>query len=167
MRRFQALLIAAGLAAAPASAAAGTTPESKAPPASEVTHDKGRLGILVMSPTPELRLHMGSTRDHGLLVARVEAGMPAAAAGIQVGDLILDVKGRDIDTTRDLIGALAPVGKNQAVSIGLLRDKKPITVNVTLKDEPRDVWSSIPVLNELMRSFFEPIHPKQEPKLRT
>jgi S1-C subfamily serine protease len=110
---------------------------------------------------------MGSTRDRGLLVARVEPGTPAAAAGITVGDLIVDVKGRGIDTTRDLIGALAPIGKNQAVSIGLLRDKKPITVNVTLKDEPRDVWSGIPVLNELMRSFFEPIHPEREPRLRT
>ncbi len=103
MRRFQALLIAAGLAAAPASAAAGTNSNSKtAPPASEVSHDKGR-----------------------------------------------------------------PVGKNQAVSIGLLRDKRPITVEVTLNDEPRDVWSRIPVLNELMRSFFQPIHPTHEPKLRT
>lgn len=43
MRRFQALLMAAGLAAAPASAAAGTNSNSKtAPPASEVSHDKGR-----------------------------------------------------------------------------------------------------------------------------
>lgn len=29
------------------------------------------------------------------------------------------------------------------------------------------MWSSIPVLNELMRSFFQPIHPTHEPKLRT
>jgi predicted metalloprotease with PDZ domain len=166
MRRFQALLIAAGLAAAPASAAAGTTPDSTPPPAS-VTADKGRLGVLVMSPTPELRLHMGSTRDAGLLVARVEPGTPAAAAGITVGDLIVDVKGRDVDTVRDLIAALAPIGKNQSTSIGLLRDKKPITVQVTLKDEPRDVWSGFPIFNQLMRSFFEPIGPARDAQLRT
>lgn len=164
MRRFQALLIAAGLAAAPASAAAGTPDTKSPPPAAESTSDKGRLGVLVMSPTPELRLHMGSTRDRGLLVARVEPYTPAAAAGIQVGDLIVDVKGRTVDSTRDLVGALAPIGKNQAVSIGLLRDRKPITVQVTLKDEPRDVWSGVPILNELMRSFLQPIQPERESK---
>lgn len=160
MRRFQALLMAAGLAAAPASAAAGTTPDNKpAPAASDHTEDKGRLGVLVMSPTPELRVHFGSTRDRGLLVARVEPGTPASAAGIQVGDLIVDVKGRSIDTTRDLVSALAPIGKKQKVSIGLLRDGKPVSIEVTLQDDPHDVWSGIPVMSELMRSFFQPIRP--------
>jgi S1-C subfamily serine protease len=167
MRRFQALLIAAGLAAAPTSAAAGTTSDNKPAPAARQEDNKGRLGVLVMSPTPELRLHFGSTRDRGLLVARVEPGTPASAAGIQVGDVIVDVKGRSIDTTSDLISALAPIGKNQSVSIGLLRDGKPVSIQVTLKDEPRDIWSRVPILNDLMRPFFEPIRPPREPALRT
>lgn len=158
MRRFQALLIAAGLAAAPASAAAGTTSDEKpAPAASDHSQDKGRLGVFVMSPTPELRLHFGSTRDRGLIVARVEPGTPAFAAGIQVGDLIVDVKGRSIDTTRDLISALASIGKKQKVSIGLLRHGRPVSIEVTLEDEPRDIWSGLPIMSELMRSFFQPI----------
>jgi S1-C subfamily serine protease len=131
-----------------------------------MVNEKGRLGVLVMSPTPELRLHFGSTRELGLLVARVEPGTPAAVAGIQVGDLIVDVKGGPIDSVRDLMSALAPIGKNQSVSIGLLRDGKPVSVRVTLKNEPRDVLG-LPLLNDLMRSFFEPIRPTRDPALRT
>jgi predicted metalloprotease with PDZ domain len=151
--------MAAGLAAAPASAAAGTTPDEKpVPTTSDHSQDKGRLGVLVMSPTPELRLHFGSTRDRGLLVARVEPGTPAFAAGIQVGDLIVEVKGRSIDTTRDLISALAPIGKKQKVSIGLLRDGKPVSIEATLEDDPRDVWSGL-FMSDFMRSLFQPTRP--------
>jgi serine protease Do len=88
----------------------------------------------------------------------VEPGTPAFAAGIQVGDLIVDVKGRSIDTTRDLISALAPIGKKQKVSIGLLRDGKPVSIEATLEDDPRDVWSGL-FMTDLMRSFFQPIRP--------
>jgi S1-C subfamily serine protease len=165
MRRFQALLIAAGLAAAPTSAAAGTTPDANVAAAADMANDKGRLGVLVMTPTPELRLHFGSTRDRGLLVARVEPGTPAAAAGIQVGDVIVDVKGHAVATVRDLLSQLALIGKNQPVSIGLLRDGKPVTIQTTLKDEPR-TWSGT-FLNDLLRPFFEPIRQPREPNLRT
>lgn len=167
MRRLQALLFTAGLVAAPTSAAAGTPDTNGPPPAAQTTQDKGRLGVLVMSPTPELRLHMGSTRDRGVLVARVEPGTPAAVAGIQVGDLIVEVKGRAVDTTRDLVTSLAPIGKNQSVSIGLLRDKKPITVQATMRDDRADTWSRLPLINELMRPFLAPILPERETDLRT
>jgi S1-C subfamily serine protease len=165
MRRIQALLIAAGLAAAPTSAAAKTTPDADVAAAAEMTNDKGRLGVLVITPTPELRLHFGSTRDRGLLVARVEPGTPAAAAGIQVGDVIIDVKGHAVATVRDLLSQLATIGKNQAVSIGLLRDGKPVTIHATLKDDARG-WSGM-FLNDLLRPFFEPIRQPREPNLRT
>ena len=90
MRRFRALLIAAGLAAMPASAAAGPFNDSWSSPQIfekyEWSTSKGRLGVMVMSLTPELRKHLGAAEDRGVLVAHVEPGTPAASAGIAVGD---------------------------------------------------------------------------------
>src|SRR4051812_40693633 len=118
MRRFQALLIAAGLAAAPASAVASPSNHSWSTPQTfekfELSTSKGRLGVMVMSLTPELRTHFGAAQDRGVLVAHVEPGTPAAAAGITVGDVIVEVRGKAIDGASDVLSALADVTKGQS-----------------------------------------------------
>jgi hypothetical protein len=64
MRRFHALLMAAGLAAMPESAAAAPSKSSwSTPPAfekSELSASRGRLGVMVMSLTPELQTYLGA-----------------------------------------------------------------------------------------------------------
>ncbi|MEO6773924.1 MAG: PDZ domain-containing protein [Kofleriaceae bacterium] len=106
MRRFHALLIAAGLAAMPASAAAGPSnvslSTSQVVEKVEFSKSRARLGVMVTSLTPELRKHLGATEDRGVLVAHVEPGTPAAAAGISVGDVIVNVRGRAIGDAVDV-----------------------------------------------------------------
>src|SRR6187549_31680 len=124
MRRIPALLCVAGLAAAPASAAAGPSsdPWSTAQTVEkfEWSTSKGRLGVMVMSLTPELRKHFGAPEDRGVLVAHVETGTPAASAGIEVGDVIVEVHGRKIDAAPDVLSALADVGKGEHAKIELV-----------------------------------------------
>ena len=74
MKILNALLIAGGLAAMPASVAAGPCTDSEH---LEFSTGKARLGVYVMSLTPELRKHFGAG-DDGVMVARVEP-MSAAA----------------------------------------------------------------------------------------
>jgi S1-C subfamily serine protease len=165
MRRFQALLIAAGLAAAPASAVAGPAQES-APRSStfekfEWSMGKGRLGVMVMSLTPELRKHFGVAEDRGVLVARVEAGTPAAAAGIAVGDVITEVRGHKVDGASDVLSALAEVNKGQTAAIQLVRDRKTLSLQATLTDDaPRNTFDSrspgAQWLRDLMKPFTAP-----------
>ena len=162
MRRFQGLLIAAGLAAAPASAAAG--PSHHTPSSSpqlfekyEWSTSKGRLGVMVMSLTPELRTHLGEAADRGVLVARVEPNTPAAAAGIEVGDVIAEIQGHAIDGASDVFGALDGVKRGQTATIQVVRDKKPLTLQVTLADDPAvsrgPKWSKW--WDEMMKPFSE------------
>jgi S1-C subfamily serine protease len=138
MRRFQALLIAAGLAAAPASAVAGPS-NDKAPDTFEkfeLSMSKGRLGVMVMSLTPELREHFGAARDRGVIVARVEPGTPAASAGMTVGDVIVEVQGKAIERASDVTSALGDVKKGQRATLQVVRDGKPQTLHATLADDP-------------------------------
>src|SRR5512147_3086170 len=106
MRRFQALLIAAGLATTLSSAAAGPSTDKDgdraAPPATTIeTHEwsmsRGRLGVMVMSLTPALRRHFGVAGDRGVMVAEVEPGTPAAGAGLAAGDIITAVGATPVD----------------------------------------------------------------------
>src|SRR4051794_19560494 len=117
MRRFHALLIAAGLAAMPASAAAGPSDDSWSMPQVfekyELSTSRGRLGVMVMSLTPELRKHFGAADDRGVLVAHVAPGTPAAAAGITVGDVIVTVRGHAIGAAADVLTALDDVSRGQ------------------------------------------------------
>src|SRR5512147_2865056 len=128
MRRIPALLCVAGLATAPASVAAGpskdpwSTPQSNTVEKFEWSTAKGRLGLMVMSLTPELRKHFGAAEDRGVLVAHVEPSTPAAAAGIAVGDVIVGVRGHKVDAAPDVLSALADVTKGERVTVELLRD---------------------------------------------
>jgi membrane-associated protease RseP (regulator of RpoE activity) len=175
MRSFQALLIAAGLAAAPSSAAAG--PSKNAPSSTSDTFEKfewsmskGRLGVMAMSLTPELRKHLGAAEDRGVLVARVEPGMPASAAGIAVGDVIVSVHGQKVDAASDVLAALSGLGKGQDVVVELVRDRKPIALHAKLSaDAPVNVfdsqWMNIPWFGDWMKSFgVEQTAPSGQPE---
>ena len=137
MRRFQALLIMAGLAAAPTSAVAGPSPNDNCSSPGTIEkldapHGKGQLGMLVMSLTPELRKHLGGSEDRGVLVGRVEPLSPARAAGISVGDVIVSVRGQKIAAASEVGPALAGLGEEQAVAVELVRSGNPMSARVQL-----------------------------------
>jgi serine protease Do len=92
---------------------------------------RGRLGVNVQELTPELAAYFG-VKD-GLLVNSVEADTPAAKAGLKAGDVIGSVNGKAVVTTNELIKELAD--KEGEVTVGVTRDKKPLSLKATL--EPR------------------------------
>jgi len=160
MRRIPALLCVAGLATAPASVAAGpsndpwSTTQSQTVKTFEWSTAKGRLGVMVMSLTPELRKHFGAPDDRGVLVAHVEPGTPAKMAGIEVGDVIVEVHGKKIDTAPDVLSALDVVGKGEHTKIELVRGGKSRTLDATLADNVVDgmMWSP-PWFRDWLKSF--------------
>ena len=96
-----------------------------------VTPGRGRLGVNVQELAPELAAYFG-VKD-GLLVNGVQADTPAAKAGIKAGDVIGSVNGKAVGSPDELIRELAD--KDGEVTIGVTRDKKPLSLKATL--EPR------------------------------
>ncbi len=66
-----------------------------------------RLGLAVQPLTPALAKQLGVPDQNGLVVAGVMDGSPAAEAGIQPGDVIVEVNRRPVKTVADLRQALA------------------------------------------------------------
>lgn len=79
------------------------------------------------SPTPS---------TPGALVGNVAQGSPAAAAGIQQGDVITAVNGQAITGESDLLVALAHAKPGQTVTITLNRNGQAVTVHATLGELP-------------------------------
>lgn len=101
-----------------------------------VTAGKGRLGVSVVEISPDLRAHLGAPRDRGVLINTVRADSPAARAGVTVGDVVTDVDGDPVGGAAEMLSAMSDRKKGQAVSVGLVRNGKPMTVRATMEDDP-------------------------------
>jgi S1-C subfamily serine protease len=105
--------------------------------------EKGRisrpyLGIAMqpVSIPASLRGKLKPSVEAGLMVLHVESGGPAEKAGIVLGDVIVELRGKpalDTENIRDLL-ASAKIGEN--VSVTLLRAGTPTEIALILGERP-------------------------------
>jgi membrane-associated protease RseP (regulator of RpoE activity) len=93
------------------------------------------LGVSLMDLSEELREYFGSPKDTGALVASVEDNSPADKAGLRVGDVIVAVDGKDIESTWDLRGAIKDKKDGDSVRIDVLRGRNRQTLTATLVEK--------------------------------
>jgi len=74
---------------------------------------------------------------HGIFVEKVEADGPADKAGIKAEDIVTDVNGKPINKGQDLIDIVADAPVGTSVAVAIIRDKKPMTLNVTVGDRTK------------------------------
>lgn len=96
---------------------------------------RGTLGVDSQDVDEELAPLLGLQSPRGALVTQVTPGSAAATAGLRTGDVIVALNDKRIATSADLINteALLPVGKQ--VFLGVVRNKKPLTLSTVLKPE--------------------------------
>jgi serine protease Do len=81
---------------------------------SDADHGKPRWGVGLSDLTPELREQLQAPRDiHGAVIERVQPGSSADNAGLQRGDVIVQVNRHDVESASDVQQALASVPKGQ------------------------------------------------------
>ena len=76
--------------------------------------------------------------DAGLTVHAVLPGGGAAAAGVEPGDVLRRLDGRDIDTRTALVDALATHQPGDVVTLNLERSGEPLSPEVTLAPPSRE-----------------------------
>ncbi len=97
---------------------------------------RGYLGVGLQEVSAALVKSLGLSKVTGALVAQVNPDTPAARAGLKESDVIVSVNGQKIERSSDLppvIGATAPGTK---VTLGVVRDGKPITVPLVVGELP-------------------------------
>jgi dienelactone hydrolase len=76
--------------------------------------------------------------DGGAVVLDVVAGSSARAAGLQAGDVVRRAGEAVINGPQDLVRAMTGVPIGAKVALAVVREGKPITIDVTLQERPRE-----------------------------
>jgi len=85
--------------------------------------------------TPTLAAGLGLKRSWGVLIADVKPGGPAEAAGLKVGDIVLAVDDRPIDTLPAFTGSMYLHPVDRVLKLDLLRDGRKKTLNIAVLQE--------------------------------
>src|SRR5579871_327262 len=83
-------------------------------PATGEGRGKMRWGLGLANLTPEMRDQLQAPRElHGVVVEQVQPGSPADNAGLQQGDVILEVNRHKVQNASDVQQALSSIAKGQ------------------------------------------------------
>jgi serine protease Do len=110
---------------------------------------RGSIGISFTedpSQTPALLDVYGGVKQ-GVFVNEVVKGGPAEKAGMKPQDVIVSINGKTIQKGQDLIDIVADSTIGSTLKIGIMRDKKPATLEVVVADRVK-TFADSPTLSE-------------------
>ncbi|PQA87333.1 Do family serine endopeptidase [Hyphococcus luteus] len=93
---------------------------------------RGWLGVSIDDVTPELAATLDLRAPKGAVVTVVRPNSPAADAGLEPNDVILQFNRRDIASVRDLTREVADTPIGATVPMEILRDGRRMTVQVRI-----------------------------------
>jgi serine protease Do len=100
---------------------------------------RGYLGIELAEITPDLQEAFGLSTDKGALVNSVRPGLPAEAAGLKRGDVIVAVDGRSVESTNEVVRLVSAKEPGSTVKLTVLRNGKETNVAAKLADRSEHI----------------------------
>jgi len=100
------------------------------------TVKRGYLGLAGQPVRLPERQRELDDRDRALLVVAVTPKSPAEAAGVLVGDLLLDFDGRPIRSAEELLELLTAERIDHPVPIRVQRGAAPVELTITVSERP-------------------------------
>lgn len=101
---------------------------------------RGVLGIKGNELTADIAKAFDLNIQKGAFVSEVLNDSAAKSAGIKAGDVIVSMNNKPIESFAELRAKIATAGAGKTVKLGLVRDGKPLTLDVKLKNS--DVTST-------------------------
>ena len=128
---------------------------------------RGLLGITVQELTPALARALGVNKNYGVVVTEVIPNSTASQAGLQTTDILLSINNRKLKSRFDLLNqeGLLPAGSR--VTLEILRDNSPITVEAVLNEPEvveRDGAEFHPLLRGVVLGFKKGV-PREQASL--
>ena len=95
---------------------------------------RGVIGVQVTPVPAEALAEFGLKERKGALVGTVAKGRPAAKAGVEPGDIILEFNGKAVKNRDELVATVVSTKPGTTVPIKVLRDKKEMTLSITVDE---------------------------------
>jgi membrane-associated protease RseP (regulator of RpoE activity) len=98
-----------------------------------LTNDGGWLGVRLEDITAQKAQDLKVPGQYGALVAEVEPDSPAAKAGVQANDVIVDFAGDKVSSVASLRRMVRETPVDRTVPVEILRNGERRTLNVTIE----------------------------------
>lgn len=108
--------------------------ENGGPWVADGTTRGGYIGVQLTEMTGALRDYFRAPKEMGVLVSDVSEGSPAAKAGLRAGDVVTQVDGKKVDSSRDLRSAIRQKKANDQVRVDFVRNGAPQHVFVAVEE---------------------------------
>ncbi|MGH9407925.1 MAG: DegQ family serine endoprotease [Vicinamibacterales bacterium] len=95
---------------------------------------RAKLGVLIQQITPDMATAMNLPNTEGAVVASVDAGSPAAQAGLKQGDVITEFNGKPVKDSNELRNEVSSMMPGTSVSLAVLRNGRTENVKATLSE---------------------------------
>ncbi len=99
---------------------------------------RGWLGVSIRDVDNDLAMALQLDSTKGALVADVMEGTPAAEAGFESGDVVLQFDGKDIENARDLTRNVGAVEPGKTVRVKVARNGSFKNINVKLGERTEE-----------------------------
>jgi len=91
----------------------------------------GFIGAELAELDPRTRTDLKLPRSlRGALVTRVQEGLPAEAAGLLAGDVVVSFKGQPVASVPELVGAVGECAPGEVAEMVVVRDRKRVSLIV-------------------------------------
>jgi serine protease Do len=97
---------------------------------------RGWLGVSIQPLTPELAKSFGAKDNKGVLLSEVMPDSPAAKAGLQSGDILLEFQGKKMEAPADLQRAVGLTSPGASTKVKVWRDQGEKTLEVKMGEAP-------------------------------
>ncbi|GAA4049770.1 Do family serine endopeptidase [Parerythrobacter jejuensis] len=100
--------------------------------------ERGYLGVQIQPVTDDVADSLGLPQNRGEFVQSVVDGEAASNAGIEPGDIVLTIDGKDVKPDQTLSFLIANISPGTTVPVQLFRDGQRRNVNVTVGRRPSE-----------------------------
>jgi len=97
---------------------------------------RGYFGIEPVDITPEIGAALGLRREQGVVVRGVQRNAPAGAAGMQPGDVLLEINGMPVIDTPGMLQQVARLAPGTVARVRVERNARELELAVTVGERP-------------------------------